>query len=185
VLAAAAGCSSDGGWGGVVPTSGGPAAVPAPTVTVTSLYDLGWGAACEGGAVADAAAYDPAGTVKVAAFARDPVNPYWLFQSVGHGMAYFVDESSFTEVSVVACFDATPNHTAGNLDCDGFSFAPVSVHLAFRAAATGETLADSEFTVTADQCPVIGAVPLPDRIVYAIVTIPRIQQEIEGFLATG
>jgi hypothetical protein len=187
----AAGCSSDGATG--QDATGGanssPAASsPQPAVTVTSLFDVKWKAACEGQPIAEVAPYDRAGPVKVGAFqlrSSDPTS-FWTYATpyTTTKVDWEVQESEYLQMNVVACFNSWIGQ-GQRLDCSGFTYAPAEVDLTFRASSTGQALGPtSHFTVVPDGCPDVAVIHLPDRVDYAQIDPTKMSAEIEAFLTS-
>ncbi|WP_187366844.1 hypothetical protein [Nocardioides dongxiaopingii] len=112
----------------------------------TAEYGSDVGDVCDGGAMSNAAAYDPA-SPKISPFKQLPGNDLWLSQYVPSDKPYYVDYEDFEKVSVVACL--TPGEPADQVKCEStdaddkpitYTYVTVPYSLRFAEAATGRDL---------------------------------------------
>ncbi|WP_167736412.1 hypothetical protein [Nocardioides sp. 1609] len=149
----------------------------------TAEYGSDVGDVCDGGAMSNAAAYDPAAP-KISPFKQLPGNDLWLSQYVPSDQPYYVDYEDFAKVSVVACL--TPGEPADQIECEStdaddkpvtYTFVTVPYSLRFVEAATGRDLGTApDLAAPAADCPFVAFIE--DGRAYSSVDDEELQAAI-------
>jgi hypothetical protein len=139
---------------------------PAPTGSgepFEAEYNSDVGDVCNGGAMTNAAAYDPA-NLKIMPF-RNRVDDaeYWTSDSSGYGESWKVEYDDFEEVNVVACMKA--GEQGQGIKCQAenskdekidYTYVPVDYTLTFVQAQTGEVIGEGDPLPSSEKdCPFV------------------------------
>ena len=172
------------------PTEETETADPAPTGSgepFTAEYNFDVEQVCTGGAMTNAAAYDPA-KPRIMGFYNKPSDAEsWIGDSSGYGQPWQVEYDDYEEVSVVACMKVaeegkgiacqSENSKGKKID---YTYVPVDYTLTFVEARTGEVLGEGDALPADDaDCPFIAFIE--DGKAYSSPDDDQVTEAVNAF----